>query len=187
MITNATWSRVHINYVASSRDDLLVGQFIGNSIELLDMKNIPKTIKLIHYYGDSRKWKIGNTAMARTFICGIQSTDKFIQIGINQSKVDVAQSMISLDLTITSQKAPIETLVMTYVIYTSLFTGLQVTVINQLEMSVSVLKNSLENIAVNAFVGLTQINLNEISQRLLVELNNLVQFTKKFAIQALNF
>jgi hypothetical protein len=43
--------------------------------------------------------------------------------------------------------------------YTSVFTGLQVTVINELTLTASVLKNSLENANKNEFLGLIKVNL----------------------------
>lgn len=135
MSDTASWASIHFHYLVTSRNDIRAGSFTFDSPELLTppTSNESRSIQLNHFFGAVRRWSArSNYVIVYTYLAGVTSEDRFLDLRIGSSSVNLPQSTISLTLTISNQDSPIENIYVSFVMYTDMNSPVDITIINSM-------------------------------------------------------
>ena len=69
----STWTSVHIHYIASSRQDFRVGNFLPSNLELFNAQNSSalRTVNVTYFFGAMKWTAYSRSASAHAYLTGI--------------------------------------------------------------------------------------------------------------------
>lgn len=146
-----------------------MGDFAASNPELLnvDTSNKPKSIKISYNFAQVKKYAgNANSAQARAYISGIQSNERFLELSITETSVNANEGIIYVTTNAVFQRTPIDTLIISYIIYNTFNTALTYTIVDS--QSTSALKQSIERTNNSTFLGITKASFKDVPKRMLI-------------------